>query len=53
MVNRKGSTNSYAPIVQEQAAINTVPSKDLTAKMDKILGVIQGYERKIYIQLWN
>ena len=42
MVKRKGSTNSHASTVQEQA----VSSVDLIAKMDKILGMIQGYEGK-------
>ena len=46
MVKRKGSTNSYASTVQEQAAVNVASSKDLAAKMDKILGMIQGYEGK-------
>ena len=32
--------------VQEQAAANTIPNGDLAAKMDKIRGVIQGYEGK-------
>ena len=46
MVKCKGSTNSHVSIVQEQAAINIVPSGDLAIKMDKILGIIQGYEGK-------
>ena len=46
MVKRKGLTNSHASIVHEQVAINIVPSRDLATKMDKILGIIQGYEGK-------
>ena len=46
MVRSKGSTNSHASTVQEQAAINATPNGDLVAKMDKILEMIQGYEGK-------
>ena len=46
MVKCKGSTNSHASTVQEQAAINIIPSGDLAAMMKKILGMIQGYEGK-------
>ena len=46
MMRRKGSENSHASMVQEQAANNANQSKELAAKMDKILGVIQGYEGK-------
>ena len=46
MVKCKGSTNSHASTVQEQAAINIIPSGDLAVMMKKILGMIQGYEGK-------
>ena len=46
LVKRKGSVNSHTSTVQEQATINTILSGDLVAKMDKNLGVIQGYEGK-------
>ena len=46
MVWRKGSSNSYASTVQERVANNTDQSKELAAKMDKLLGVIQSYEGK-------
>ena len=46
MVKRKGSVNSHASTVQAQATANTCLSGDLATKMDKILGVIQGYEGK-------
>lgn len=39
-------SNSHAPTVQERVANNADQSKELAAKMDKILGVIQGYEGK-------
>ena len=46
MVRRKGSANSHASTVQEWATTNIDQSEDLAIKMDKILGVIQGYEEK-------
>ena len=46
MVRRKGLANSHASAVQEQAATNTDQGRDLATKMDRILGVIQGYEGK-------
>ena len=46
MVRRKGSANSHALTVQERAATNTNQNEDLAAKMDRMLGVIQGYEGK-------
>ena len=46
MVSCKGSANSHASTFQEQAATNADQNRDLTAKMDKMLGVIQGYEGK-------
>ena len=33
-------------MVEEQATINATPSWDMAAKMDKKLGMIQGYEGK-------
>ena len=46
MVRRKGSSNSHASTVQERVANNVDQSKELAAKIDMILGVIQGYEGK-------
>ena len=46
MVRHKGSVNSHASTVQERTAANAAPNEDLAAKMDKILGLIQGYEGK-------
>ena len=51
MVKRKGSTNSHTSMVQEQAVTNTVMSRDLAIKMDKILGMIQGYEGKTHMTM--
>ena len=47
MVRRKGSGKSHASTVQERTATNAASNEDLEAKMDQILGVIQGYEGKI------
>ena len=47
MVRHRGSTNSHASMIQERIAANAALNKDLTAKMDRILGVIQGYKGKI------
>ena len=38
--------NSHASAVQERAATNTDQGGNLMTKMDRILGVIQGYEGK-------
>ena len=46
MVRRKGSSNSHASTVLERAANNVDQSKELAAKMDKLLGVVQNYEGK-------
>ena len=46
MVRCKGSANFHASVVQERAATNTDQGGDLVTKMDRILGVIQGYEVK-------
>ena len=46
MVRCKGSMNSHASTVQERVTANTNQNMDLAAKMDRILGVIQGYEGK-------
>ena len=46
MVRRKWSANSHASTVQEQAASNVDQNGDLATKMDRMLGVIQGYEVK-------
>ena len=46
MVRHKGLENSHALMVQERAATNIDQGRDLVTKMDKILGVIQGYEGK-------
>ena len=46
MVRRKGSANSHASTIQERAVTNTDQGRDLATKMERILGVIQGYEGK-------
>ena len=46
MVRRKGSLNSHTSTIQERVANNADQSKELAAKMDKLLGVIQSYEGK-------
>ena len=46
MVRQKGLSNSHTSTVQEQVANNIDQSKELMAKMDKLLGVIQNYEGK-------
>ena len=46
MVRRKGSSNSHASTVQERVANNADQSKELAAKMDKLLGMVQNYEGK-------
>ena len=46
IVRRKRLTNSHALTIQERAATNADQNRDFAIKMDKILGVIQGYEGK-------
>ena len=46
MARRKGSLNSHASTIQEWVANNVDQSKELAAKLDKLLGVIQSYEGK-------